>query len=291
MPSSGVCRQPELSNTVLFLIAVAALVAAGLVGLRWSDSRHDESVWQQLLAAADVPPGTYDPAMVEDLPEPARRYFNYSIAPGSPIVSAVEIEMQGELGLGSIDDPKYAPMTADQVLAPPHGLVWRVRVGTISGSDGATASHSWTRFWLFGIVPVVRSGNDADHHRSAFGRVVAEGAFWTPAALLPGKHVRWEPVDGDTARAIVAFGEFEQNVDVTVAADGRPVQVVIARWSNENPDRKYRLQPFGGYLADFREFGGYRLPASVEGGNHFGTDAYFPFYRARVTQVRLPGGD
>lgn len=82
--------------------------------------------------------------------------------------------------------------------------------------------------------------------------MVAEGAFWTPAALLPGKHVRW---------------------------------------SNENPDRRYRLQPFGGYLADFREFGGYRLPASVEGGNHFGTDAYFPFYKATVTEVRLHGVD
>ena len=195
--------------------------------------------------------------------------------------------MAGELGLGTLDDPKYSPMTAQQILAPPHGLVWRVQTGAISGSDGASSDSSWTRFWLFGLIPIVRAGNNEDHHRSAFGRVIAEGAFWTPAMLLPGDNVRWEEIDKNTARAVVSRDEFEQNVDITVAKDGRPVHVVISRWSNENPERAFKLQPFGGYLNDFRQFGGYTLPTSVEGGNHFGTDMYFPFFNAKISEIRL----
>ena len=195
--------------------------------------------------------------------------------------------MTGELGLGSLTDPEYSPMTAQQILAPPHGLVWRVQTGAISGSDGATSASSWTRFWLFGLIPVVRVAESADHHRSAFGRVVAEGAFWTPAMLLPGDNVRWEAIDENTARAVVSNGDFEQNVDVTVTQDGQPTHVVISRWSNENPEGVYKLQPFGGYLDDFRRFGGYTLPTSVEGGNHFGTDRYFPFYKAKILDIRL----
>lgn len=195
--------------------------------------------------------------------------------------------MTGELGLGSLDDPKYSPMTAQQVLAPPHGLVWRVRVGALSGSDGATPTSSWTRFWLFGLIPVLRAGNNEDHRRSALGRVVAEGAFWAPATLLPGDNVRWEAIDENSARAIVSINGFEQNVDVTVSQNGQPTQVVISRWSNENPNREYQLQPFGGYLNDFRQFGGYTLPTAVEGGNHFGTDKYFPFFKAKISEIQF----
>lgn len=72
--------------------------------------------------------------------------------------------------------------------------------------------------------------------------------------------------------------------------DGRPVRVVIQGWSNENPDKAFREQPFGGGVSDFREFDGYRLQTQVEGGNHIGTDDYFPFYRARVTSIRFPTG-
>lgn len=268
-------------------IAILVFVVAGLLVLRWVDIRNDEATWQGLIRQAKESSGHFDPISIEGLPEPARRYFNFSIAPGSRIVSAVELDMTGELGLGSLDDPKYSPMTARQILAPPHGLVWRVQAGALSGSDGATSTSSWTKFWLLGLIPVVRVTDNEDHQRSAFGRVVAEAAFWTPAMLLPSDNVRWEAVDQDTARAIVSRDGLEQNVDVTVAPDGQPMHVVISRWSNENPSREFQLQPFGGYLNDFRRFGGYMLPTSVEGGNHFGTDKYFSFFKAKISEIRL----
>jgi hypothetical protein len=78
-------------------------------------------------------------------------------------------------------------------------------------------------------------------------------------------------------------------VDVTVGAERRPVQVVFQRWSDANPEKVHRLQPFGGFLSDFRKVGGYRLPFRVEAGNMFGTDDYFPFFLAEVTDIRFPG--
>jgi hypothetical protein len=69
--------------------------------------------------------------------------------------------------------------------------------------------------------------------------------------------------------------------------------VSIPRWTNANPDREFRLQPFGGTLSDFREVGGYRVPFRVDGGNFFGTEDYFPFYRAEVEAIRFlaPGSE
>ena len=274
----------------------ALLIGTGLVALcivcllawRLSDVRREQRAWKDLLRRSGPVGPVFDPALIDGLPEAAQRYFRYTIAPGTPIVSVVEIEMAGELGLGTKDHPNYRPMIAQQILAPPRGLVWRLHAGAISGSDGMTPETSWTRFWLFHLMPIVRVAGSPDHHRSAFGRVVAESAFWVPASLLPGERVAWTAVDERTARATVSHGGFSQTVDLTIEASGQPSRIVIQRWSNANADKVFREQPFGGELSDFREIGGYRLPMRVEGGNLIGTQDYFPFFKAQVRAVRFP---
>lgn len=270
-------------------ISLVSFVSVALAVWRLTDSRNDRLVWNDLIQRTGSSLKFYESSMINGLPEPAKRYFNYMIVPGTPLVTAVEIEMIGDIGFGTKDDPKYQPMNGHQILAPPYGLVWKLKSGAISGSDGATPSMSWTRFWLAGLIPVVRVGGNPDHLRSAFGRVVSEAAFWSPASLLPSDDVCWEQISENSARAIVSFGKFEQAVEVTVGTDGQPLQVVIPRWSNENEQKYFREQPFGGYLDEFRVFGGYRLPTRIEGGNHFGTDNFFPFYKAKVVNVRLLG--
>lgn len=271
-------------------------ISAGIVGLgalllflwRLADIRAERAAWNALLRQAGPAGPRFDSSMIEALPEPAQRYFRYTITPGTPLVSIVEIEMGGQMGIGTKNAPAYRPITAKQVLAPPKGLVWRVRTGAISGSDAITPEISWTRFWLSHVVPIVRVSGSPDHHRSAFGRVVSEGAFWVPSSLLPSGNVSWESVDENTARALVSYGDYSQSVELTVEENGQPSRVVIQRWSNENADKVFREQPFGGYLSNFREFGGYRLPMYVEGGNLIGTDDYFPFYKAEVASIRFP---
>lgn len=263
------------------------VVITTLAGWRVLDRRADQQGWRQLLAAPPATSAVYRGDMTAGLPDPARRYFAFTIAEGTPLRTAAEIEMRGEIGLGTKEAPGYRPMRARQVLAPPDGLVWQLRSGFIAGSDGALPDRSWTRFWLLGLIPIVRASGE-DHHRSACGRVIAEAAFWVPASLLPGDHVRWEPVDENTARARVHCGRFEQAVDITVNANGAPVRVVVQRWSNANSDDAWREQPFGGELSGFRNFDGFRLPTRVEGGNLIGTADYFPFFKANVTAIRFP---
>ncbi|OAB60395.1 hypothetical protein AY599_20350 [Leptolyngbya valderiana BDU 20041] len=272
---------------ILYSLVAVILAVAILFAWRQFDHRADGVAWDHLAELARGEGQRFDLSMVADLPEPARRYFAFTIVPGTPIRTALRIEMTGQLGNGTKDAPNHKKMQASQILAPPHGLVWKVKASALSGSDGAMPDGSWTRFWLFDLLPIVRAGG-GDHHRSAFGRVVAEAAFWAPASLLPGDHVRWEAVDDDTARAIVEFGGFTQAVDITVDASGAPTQVVIQRWSNENTKKVFREQPFGGYPSGYQMFDGYRLPTHVEGGNHFGTPDYFPFFIANVSEIGRP---
>jgi len=270
---------------------VLAFVGVGLFvlcGWRMLDHRADRAEMARLFACQPKDPDRFTAAMVADLPDPARRYFTYAIAEGTPLFKVAVLEMQGRFSLGSKASPNYQTMSASQVLAAPEGFVWKMVCGSGLGRMSGSDSAGWTRFWLGGIVPVARFGGTLNHRRAAFGRYMAEALFWTPGAYLQMQNVLWEGVSDTTFRVSIQYGGLEQSVEVTVETDGCPSKVVFPRWSNANPEGVYRVQPFGAYLSTFQTFDGFRLPTRVEAGNHFGTEDYFPFYIAEVTSVRFP---
>jgi len=271
---------------ICVFIALFVLLLGALLILRLLDWRADQSEWKKLSSFQPANPLKYDPSMVADLPEPARRFFNFSIAPGTPLFTVAEIDMGGQFSLGSLENPNYQPMQAHQILAAPHGFVWCLNLPGIIPVSGSDAGR-WTRFRILGFIPVARMGGDLDHTRSAYGRYVAESVFWTPAAILPGAGVTWEGVDEHTARVTIAHGVLSQAVDVTVNADGQPIEVSFMRWSNANPEKSFQRQPFGGVLSDFRVVQGFKLPFRVDAGNMFDTKDYFPFYLAEVNEIRF----
>jgi hypothetical protein len=277
---------------ILILVIAIAVALIALGSWRWSDKYADQAVWTALAAHQPTDPASFDVTMLEGLPAPAQRYFSYAIRPGTPLTTVVEISMQGQFSLGSKTEPNYLPMRAQQILAAPHGFVWQLNAGNgfmrLTGSDAAVDGNSWSRFWLLDLVPVARAGANSDHARSAFGRYVAEAVFWTPAAILPGNQIRWEAIDESTARVTVTHLELEQSVDLTIDAEGKLSKVSLQRWSNTNSAQTFRLQPFGGYLSEYRDFNGFRLPTRIEAGNFFETDSYFPFFRVNVTAIQVP---
>lgn len=278
--------------TIVTLLSLAAILLLVAMAWRWTDRRADATVWARLAALQPPNPARFDPAMIADLPAVAQRFFGFAIKPGTPLYSVAEISMQGEFSLGSKAKPNYMVMRAQQILAAPHGFVWQLNAGAgsmrISGSDVAEDDNSWSRFWLLGFAPVARAGGNSDHLRSAFGRYVAEAVFWTPTALLPGEHVLWQSIDESTVRVTLTHMGLEQAVDLSVDASGKLSKVAFQRWSDANSTKEYQLQPFGGYLSDYKEFGGFRLPTSIEAGNFFDTEEYFPFFKVTVTNIHFP---
>ncbi len=274
---------------IYIIFALAGVSFVVLLSLRLYDWYADQDEWARLIGLQPISPIKYNPKIVAELPEPAQRFFNFAIAPGTPLLPVAEIDMGGLFSLGTRDNPNYQIMDAQQILASPHGFVWRLNLRgrvPVSGSD----SGNWTRFRILGLIPVARMGGDLDHAQSAYGRYVAESVFWTPATVLPGPGVVWEGVDSNSARVTVSHGALSQTVNIRVNANGQLVEVFFSRWSNANSDKEYRLQPFGGTLSDFREVQGYNLPFKVEAGNMFGSDEYFVFYRAEIKKIRFPRG-
>ncbi len=276
------------------LLLVLAAVLAALMRLQARDRAHARAVREALLATREPAPQRWNPAMADGLPEVAQRYLRRAIAPGAPLARVVRLEMAGEFVLGS----RTLPMRARQVLAPPaRGFVWEAEIGSgwlrLTGSDGlhrpaSGGCDSWTRFWLHGLVPLARVGGNPDHARAAATRAMLE-SVWVPASLLPQYGARWVATGPDSA--VVHFAEAAdiEPMHLRLNADGTLAEVSALRWTDANPDKVYRLQPFGGRMLESADIGGFTLPVRVELANQFGTPGHAPFFRARLASVSFGG--
>ena len=68
-----------MSMVLIVSAALLSLAAASLAIWRRSDSRADDRAWIALLPDFRGAPALFDRALVADLPEAARRYFEFTI--------------------------------------------------------------------------------------------------------------------------------------------------------------------------------------------------------------------
>jgi hypothetical protein len=234
--------------------------------------------WRGLQAGL-VPPVSFDPMMVDDLPEPARRWLRHAVAPGTPLAGAMELRMHGTIRLGT-----WRRFSATQVLAPPDGYIWaataRVFGLPVVGYDRLSSGTATMRWRLLGVIPVMNA-DGPEIARSAAGRLAAEvvlaptafrAATWT-AGRLP-----------DTVVGLWRIGGDEQRVEVHVGVDGEVRGVLIQRWG-QPPGTPYGCYPFGVTVEAERTFGGITIPSTLRAGWWWGTDRQDEgeFFRAEIT--------
>ena len=259
---------------------LAGATVAATASARLLSERGARTAWADL--ALEGRGETFDPAVVAQLPAPARRFLLRAIQPGAPLARSVELRMHGTIRLAPDRDP--TPMRAEQILAPPEGFVWRARtVGgrmRIQGFDRYAAGQGEMRWLLWGLVPVMRA-TGSDVTRSAAGRLAME-AVLLPSSLLPGRGFTWEEVDDTRARFRTTVGPETVVTTLEVDAEGRPRRSNARRWSDAaGPGYARFVVDLDGEL----ESGGYRIPSRIEAGWHFGPGTDFRFFQATLDEA------
>lgn len=223
-----------------------------------------------------------DDADLVDLPESGRRYLEAAIAPDSPRIRSVRIEMRGHIRLRS----RWMSFRARQVLTPHLGSVWAARVaGTISGSDHYADGSGGMHWKLLGVATVMKA-DGPDISRSSAERAGLE-SVWVPTALLPHFGVSWEAVDDDHIAAHTAVDGRPIDLRLTVSAEGRPRSVATERWGDPDETGHFGRHPFGADFSRFSTFGSLTIPVAGEVGWFHGTDRWSDgaFFRYEITDL------
>jgi hypothetical protein len=265
------------------MLTAATSPSSPLVKLIGRSGRPAEAAWEGL-AAFSAPEATFEPSLVANLPEPARRWLTHAIAPGTPLSRTVFLEMHGHIRIGG-----WLPFRAVQLQSLPHGYVWAAKATfgpiPIIGYDRYVEGDAEMHWGVFGRLPLVNaSGPDLD--RAAAGRAAIDALF-VPTACF-GPDVMWS--EGSTSDSAVAEWRIGRHVlrpELTVAADGSLQSVTMPRWARRKGE-EWGDYPFGGHVDHEVDFGGIRIPTRIQVGYFFGTDRWAKgeFFRAKITTAK-----
>lgn len=268
--------------SIAVLLAIAFLI---LVVIRIKNDNEVSKIWQQL---ADLPTEhVFTEDMVASLPSPVQRYFLHAITPGTPLASAVTLEMSGSFRLGQ--DKPWVPMQAKQRISLLKGFVWQATVGRglsqFMGADYYIKGTGRMRFSLWGLVPLVNA-HTHDIARSSIGRLAGE-FVWLPSALLPQQGVIWQAIDERTVQASFVIDDEPVTLRLIVDADGKVLQLSLPRWGDATEDGSWNYIPFGVEFQAEQQFGGFTIPSQMNAGWWFGTERYLEFFRATIAKAEF----
>ena len=239
-------------------------VPRGLTG----DVRSD---WADLGAPTGAP-ARFEVEMTAALPEPARRWLTHAIAPGTPLLTSVELVTHGQIRLGA-----WRGFTATQRMSAARGFVWAATARMtglpfmglpVTGFDRYTRYTGEMRWMLLGAVPV-QTATGLDVTRSAAGRHAAEMLVLLPAAGL-SPQVKWRSLDADRAVARIKVGSGFHEVTLTVAASGALTSMTMSRWGATTKG-SFAERVFGADLGAEATFDGFTVPRAVTAGWEHGT--------------------
>jgi hypothetical protein len=269
----------------LLLIFFSALAAYGHV--RWSGLT--EALTARLETTRQSPaPSRYDARELDGLPAPVQRYFRAVLRDGAPIVAAATVEHRGTFNIGETTD-RWLPFASRQrVVTRPPGFVWDASTSVLPGlavrvHDAYVAGEGILHPAVLGLFTLADLRGGGEVARGELMRFFAEAA-WYPTALLPSQGVRWEAVDGRSARATLTDGPLSLTLtfrfdtaeglmtSVRAEARGRTLAGRViptpwqGRWSN--------YQPQGGMLVPMTGEVAWLLP---EGDK--------PYWRGTITRL------
>src|SRR4051812_30720449 len=166
--------------------------------------------------------------MLRQFPGAVKRYLGHAIAAGTPLASAVRLQMHGEIKLRG-----WNAFSALQVIRWDQGMIWRAAVRmhglSITGGDRFLEGEGAMQWKLLGIIPVINASGP-DITRSAAGRVNIE-PIWLPSVLC-SDDVSWTAPEELHLHAHFRAHQETAEIDYSIDDLGQLKSVYMPRWGN-----------------------------------------------------------
>src|SRR4051812_45203696 len=200
----------------------------------------------------------------ERLPPPIQRHLQYAIQSNAPSIRTARLRHAGTFRTGP--DQRWSPISGEQYFSVGcPGFVWFARLRLAPGlwiqaRDRLVAGRGNMLVKPLSAFAIAdASGPEID--QGAALRWLAE-SVWFPYALV-GDAVDWESIDARTARASLRVDSLPVRATFEIDDEGKIAALHAERYRDVGAGRSV-LTPWSGRYSDYREFGGFRVPAAVE---------------------------
>lgn len=143
---------------------------------------------------------------LKGLPEPVQRYFALSLKQGQQYVNYVKLKHTGDFR--QYENQKWMPIQGEEYFttATP-GFVWIGKISLlplvwVTGIDEYLEGKGTFQIKIWSIITISDAPRGKKLDESELLRWLAEAPLF-PTALLPSSYLQWEPMDFDSAKAVI----------------------------------------------------------------------------------------
>ncbi|WP_148685249.1 DUF6920 family protein [Candidatus Nitrosocosmicus hydrocola] len=213
----------------------------------------------------DISTNTFSSEQIKDLPDPVQRYFTYSLEEGQHYVSFVKLKHTGEFRQN--ENQKWMPIEGVEYFTTEMpGFIWIGKISLlplvwITGIDMYLEGKGAFQIKLLSIITIADAPKGKELDESELMRWLAEAPLF-PTALLPSSFLRWEPVDSDSAKAIINYAETNIEVLFHFDKEGKIVQMTADRY--RAVDNSFVKENWFGHYSDYAQTNNMMVPWNIE---------------------------
>ncbi len=227
--------------------ALGAILATGWLGLQVQPKPF--SAYPKRTPALDTV------ELPADLPAPVARYYETIVEDQVPVIESAVITGRGRLRVKGIRFPSRFRFT---YIA---GQGYRRYIeATVFGYPVMRVNEWYLDGKARMVLPVGMIENEPKIDMAANLALWGE-AVWLPSILVTDPRVRWEAVDGTTARLVVPFGDEEDTFTVTFDRETGLISMMEAMRYREATDEA--KIPWRNELLGWQTFHGIEIPSLV----------------------------
>ncbi|MDZ7838847.1 MAG: DUF6544 family protein [Actinomycetota bacterium] len=253
----------EILITVLVVLEILLLAAAFRI---WATSSGIKKELKQILEdAKDRPQKIYSPRVIEKLPPPLQRYFDYCLTPGQQVPSIALVRQSGFIK--TRESSSWLPVSAVQYFdGRDPAFIWIARVSTSLGG-WLSARDMYHRGkgnmlirWLSIFTVTSAQGKEMDI--SSLIRYVSELTF-CPTALIFSANINWEAIGRDRVRASITDGSHIAGIEFDINKQGQIIRAcTVDRYRQGNG--RWGKQEWIGTYSNYCQFNGMMIPTDIK---------------------------
>lgn len=221
------------------------------------------------------------------LPAPVRNYLRYAGVVGRPQVRNYSIRFKGSMRSRKQDWFEFGSEQYNFCEQPTRFFFMKAKMKgvTVPGYHAYRNGKASMQIRAFGLIPVAnQQGPQLDKAETV--TIFNDLCLFAPAALIDTA-IRWQEIDAHAARARFTVGTVTISADLIFNDKGELINFISDDRYEVNEGKFHR---FSTPVSNYRDFGGYRLPAYGEAVWHY-PDGLFTYGKFQVQEIRYNVSD
>lgn len=227
---------------LLFYSAAAFSVLGLLAFLAYVQFRHvfDQQVSQLFLHSANQLIEVFDHGVLEDLPVPIKRYFDFAMKNGQTLIRSVRVKHTGFFKT-SMNQPWVRIRGEQYATAPIPGLIWKGKTNWFEARDMFLYEHGRLTVALLSFVKVI-DAKGPKYDEGELLRWLGESVLY-PTNFLPGDSMHWSAIDSNNAKLTYTHKHFTLNFEISFNANGSISQMKTLRYMDLKRREIWLIKP------------------------------------------------